>query len=401
MSSPIPFTTFEGFLKSISLDDLDEFQRKVMKFAAHRFFLEPTANEAGTAAARRFYRTHGTTAAGEEAPCMYRRFSGGPDLPRGRYYTLSAPTGDDGGTLSREIAAYIRPKVSGETYVFDPLDSYCNITELCAANAVKTIPHLSLVWLFYSRGRANPIFERVVGHERASAEPLAVFCPYRLQAVSIPRIIDLRLPNVQAWLTTALNNGIEGVLYEYAVRDGWALTKQLRLADPPASPSGTASIQEDLTRTDAFVYPACPEWNGVRERLSDNFHGLLPILMSRIPGGNPITNVIGRWLRTLGCNALIYPSARSDAYAEIIHGKLRDSHGWVFVDYRAAPAPSKNHSWIIEPHSWSFLTGRIEVEVSTSRFFGSFQVHGPEAAVYKWLREEAQAFYSGETGSKS
>jgi hypothetical protein len=103
----------------------------------------------------------------------------------------------------------------------------------------------------------------------------------------------------------------------------------------------------------------------------------------------------------LGCNALIYPSARSDAYAEIIHGKLRDSHGWVFVDYRAAPPPSTHHFGVIEPYSWSFLTGRIGVEVSTSKFFGSFQVRGPEAAVYEWLREEAQAFYSQNRGNKS
>jgi hypothetical protein len=53
-------------------------------------------------------------------------------------------------------------------------------------------------------------------------------------------------------------------------------------------------------------------------------------------GGNGATRIAGQWLRSLGADALVFPSARSNSYVEVRDGEVDAFSGWNLVDYRAA-----------------------------------------------------------------
>jgi hypothetical protein len=73
----------------------------------------------------------------------------------------------------------------------------------------------------------------------------------------------------------------------------------------------------------------------------DDFKDLLPTLLSQGLGGTAgVTQAAGSWLRRLGAEALIFPSARADMSVSISDGELQDWYGWNLVDYRRAPPPT-------------------------------------------------------------
>jgi tetratricopeptide (TPR) repeat protein len=58
-------------------------------------------------------------------------------------------------------------------------------------------------------------------------------------------------------------------------------------------------------------------------------------------GGNGMTDVFAAFLRKLGCDGLVYPSARCDYGAVYNDGELVDWWGWNIVDYRLAALPTR------------------------------------------------------------
>ncbi len=69
----------------------------------------------------------------------------------------------------------------------------------------------------------------------------------------------------------------------------------------------------------------------------NTFNEILPELLVQERGGGQFTRIVGDWLRRIGVNALIFPSARSDCGVHIINGQMVDYIGWNLVDYRGAP----------------------------------------------------------------
>lgn len=84
---------------------------------------------------------------------------------------------------------------------------------------------------------------------------------------------------------------------------------------------------------DGITIPAFPN----RSRLK-SFLGILPALLHQDGGGDSTCRAIGFWLRSLGGEAFVYPSARTDCGVLVENGIIKHWHGWNLVDYRNAPA---------------------------------------------------------------
>lgn len=384
-----PFVTIREHLKSLRSRDMPDHQLKVLRFAAPDIVAGSRRSDHPLAQFVPGFRP--TLLGDRELPFQYRRFSGGAELPDGRYYTISRPNGNDSGTLAREIAAYLNPDRKGETYAFDLNDP--NQTELrkyCSSFVQGGELRDVIALLFCSRpGHVNPMFEAVEGLKLVEAiRTYPVFYPFSLDEVGIDKVIDLRLPYVREWLTNSLQQGIPGVLYQY----GSVVAQGLFLTAIPTSQEDLLSMESQSGSSMRRVYGPRDGWDRAHQQFSDDFFGLLPILMGALRGGNPVTESIGRWLRSLGANGLIYPSARSDVYVEVVDGTFRQSSGWKFVDYRGAPKTDTPLNLIQEPESWAVMSGKILIDPPNSPRSGSFRVEGPEESLYYWLSEQANAF---------
>jgi hypothetical protein len=125
--------------------------------------------------------------------------------------------------------------------------------------------------------------------------------PMSLVDVAIERTIDLRLPNVLQWFLDVfvsmevLNEG------HFVDREGKSIV--CMKGDPPET------VEE-----------------------------LLPTILAQTPGGgSTFIQGIGACLRSIGAEALIYPSARADSRSVTRNGNVEESFGYVLVDYRDAP----------------------------------------------------------------
>jgi hypothetical protein len=126
-------------------------------------------------------------------------------------------------------------------------------------------------------------------------ETTTILLPVRITRERFERLIDLRDPEVAAWFTYELTR------LRWITGDG---------GEAPAFPN-----KEPL----------------------DEFTDLLPSLMVQYHGGgNGATRVAGQWLRSLGADALVFPSARSDSRVEVDKHAVKDFYGWNLVDYRGA-----------------------------------------------------------------
>src|SRR5690349_19109793 len=78
---------------------------------------------------------------------------------------------------------------------------------------------------------------------------------------------------------------------------------------------------------------------------SRTFLDLLPALLSPLTGGGVFENLsqlVGHWMRTHDVEALVYPSARTNAGVVVRQGEIVNHAGWNIVDYRHAPEPIIN-----------------------------------------------------------
>ena len=64
-----------------------------------------------------------------------------------------------------------------------------------------------------------------------------------------------------------------------------------------------------------------------------SFSDLLPTLLDNRLGGNVFTDALGFYLRAIGADGIIYPSARCDSGAAYKSDKLLYSSGWNFLNY--------------------------------------------------------------------
>jgi hypothetical protein len=216
-----------------------------------------------------------------------RRFAGDVSLARGRYFTVCRnASGNDGGTLVRELTTYHDPLKSGLITVIDP--TLPEHADLVPKEAVQ-LGQLLL--------RFPPVGDRPHPFSAQYADtgnPMYVALPMRIVQEEIDGVIDLRRPDVADWFAVRLSR--------LEVVDGH--------------------------RTFPFKQPL------------DSFGDLLPALLCQsIGGGRGAVQVAGLWLRRLGVNGLIFPSARSDCRVDVRDGEIVNATGFNFVDYRNAGEP--------------------------------------------------------------
>ena len=128
---------------------------------------------------------------------------------------------------------------------------------------------------------------------------------------------------------------------------------------------------------------------------------LLPVLIARTMGGNTLTDMLGTYLRALGCDSLIFPSARNDFHASFDKGTMTSASGWNLVDFRGLEAVDRVGIDIgdpIEP-----LTGQTELhESKEGTSAGSIRLVGNrltnritnQALYHQFLRDRATRWLS-------
>jgi hypothetical protein len=275
----------------------------------------------------------------------HRRFSGGDGLlPRGCYASLCKDAaGNDNGSLSRELLAYVDSRVPGTVFVGDSTSAKLNAA---LRNAIRVLPGFCAIHVLLfapsdrdDRAAFDAIYRELLTQLDAPDQSVYAFAiEARVDECTTDNVIDLRLPRTQEWFFDHFKDG-DGV---FLVKDG-----------------GTA-----------------------RE-----FYDLVPTLLHPALGGTEVTHAIGSWMRSSGVNGLIFPSARSDASATVKGGELVDWHGWNFVDYRLArnlPATEVTRS----PGRWpDFLQPGVQLGVdSHGEWAGTWKVMGLQNR-YDQLRE--------------
>ena len=221
-----------------------------------------------------------------------RRFAGSQDLSRGRYHTLCFGTeGNDGGTLLRELYAYWNESTNVLPIVKD--------TTLAAPATVDDIAHRSKRPLLKLEIEQHRKKRRLIRKPILESRSLAkISLPLAIEKIEIKNVIDLRLIEVQEWF------------YEQFTR----LEHDIGMRGHTDTESG------NTFRTVKFHKPR-------------DFVDLIPTLVMPGIGGSSFHQAVGGWLRSHAVHALIYPSARCDAYIKKIHNtangyKDYEFYGW-------------------------------------------------------------------------
>lgn len=274
---------------------------------------------------------------------------------RERYYTLTHDVlGNDWGTLAREIQAYSDPVTRGNISVIDhPLPESKNEIERLLGHADAPAVSLNFVSL---PAHPNPCVLRLIDAGIIPADFLSqtvvrVLLPTRLRRCHFEKVIDLRKPETREWLIRVLQgdskqSGIE-------VIGDWA-------------PKGLTS-----------------------------FELLMPTLMFPELGGNDFTTLLGTWFVSLGADALIYPSARSNARVEIEHGELKTTYGWNLLDYSDYPSTNiRPVSFGVDfEHRVASANIRFYEEKQDPRWIGSLAVIGVEDTLETIRRRKVDTHY--------
>jgi hypothetical protein len=250
----------------------------------------------------------------QKSPYCRRRYSGdmSKEFPRSRYYH-AVPSDIRDQTIVCELNAYTIPALVGFTCA--ELGSEDDVVNL----VFRGLPRESNP-LF--RGLANPEFYDHVFKKLPKTDPLreaaaderlkgcipdvnTFVIPVQLSTThhDIANCLDLRRPEARCWLVNFFH-------------------------DPPPGLYGDAF--RALALAHRFEFQKVQDWAGI-----------IGVIYAQTMGGNPLTDMIGTYLRSVGCDALIFPSARSDTLAHWVNGELKSFVGWNLVDYRGAGEPEK------------------------------------------------------------
>jgi hypothetical protein len=375
--SAIPFSRFSGFLKSLRTSLFDDAATTAVEFAFPLFFETPVSNARES---KEWFRNAGREIEGSQEPYRYRRFAGDSSLLRDRYYTVCDDLeGNDKMTLFYELMAYYEPGKAGALIPFDGLDTEerDKVVRVFSIDVSKFVAQaINLVFIDDDRDTLTPVFRTdvILKDENNLA---VVSLPYGVEQKTIDNVIDLRLPATHAWFTKNVLSHLPKTLYVYD--DAYVASLHIGRSRPKSpKESDVEEIKADGPLGKTVVWAPAAGWNGEVLLGPENFFGLLPYLTFPHLGGSPITEAIGAWLRRLGANGLVYPSARNDLAVIITNGVMTRSGGWNFVDYRDSPPPEDVGRMIYEPDSWSYLEEGSEPEFAADqsgswRFIGRSQ----------------------------
>ena len=300
-TTSVPFESKTLVLKQVSVANLEEIERRTLAFyfpGYHQGAGFENADLADSSPLRPFQDAKFSVIRDKN---QSRRYAGDYSLPRSSYFTVCrTSSGDDGGLLLRELGAYAKPHVSGMVVVLDTTDP----TEEVAPLRAMLKSGKSALFLFPQEPRHFPSpFRKLVGGQAQGHAQITAVIPTQILQVKFDQLIDLRTPSTRRWFTTELtrltNDGVPA-------RNGTTVTLR---AFPLAAPL-------------------------------ERFEDLLPTLLTQaLGGGRGVTDIAGRWLRQIGADGLIFPSARADVSVTYSNGILNSWYGWNLVDYRSAPPP--------------------------------------------------------------
>lgn len=192
MNKP-PLTLFSGTLKQVRLDLVGEAERSFIDRCFPGFAEEESM---------RLVADTRLTAFGihDLSQGRRRRYSGGPMLPRGRYFSVcSTFEGIDGRTLCSELMAYWSAEEECWTELIDSTD-HLYAQNVTAAMSPEQIQRNQAPWLLVQAALLEDVFEA-----RGPIATLASkFIPLSVQIVEIANVLDLRLRSHQDWLAGAL-----------------------------------------------------------------------------------------------------------------------------------------------------------------------------------------------------
>ena len=134
----------------------------------------------------------------------HRRFSGGDGLlPRGCYASLCKDgAGNDNGSLSRELLAYVDSRVPGTVFVGDSTSARLNAT---LGNAIHVVPGFCAIYVLLfapddrdDRAAFDAIYRELLTQAGAPGQSVYAFAfEARVDECTIDKVIDLRLPRTQ------------------------------------------------------------------------------------------------------------------------------------------------------------------------------------------------------------
>ena len=350
----IPVRTFQGYVRSIRSDDLNEVGRKVLAQAFPRFFASRSEEQMASEIA--FARQHKLDALLLDGTA--RRFAGEDSLPRSRYFSIADHHGSDRGTLLRELLAYSTPRYPADRYWVVDLAWPEQFAPLVAQGFPFSGPRSALA-VFPLAAFRPETYVRLAEHgsqlndeERRACTTL----PTRTEQIELTRCLDMRRPDVQSWLFETFHRGVPGM------------------------------------------------YNRPRGTNAKSFFHILPSLMWPAIGGGDVKSpgafnrVLGSILRDEAVDALIFPSARSDVGVTVRDGVVEDCYGWNLVMYGGATTAIRSKGaahGVTVKQLWSdhsAWTGfpypvRIQIANGTPHNDGSWKISGVEKAQLSTISE--------------
>jgi hypothetical protein len=272
-------------------------------------------------------------------PLAPRRF-GGVALDRGRYFTVCSDAfGEDAGTLVNELHAY-RDIVRTGPVEFTDLG-------LQGAAEVLGVPFArcqEIRAVIFEPERVRSILERI-GHDTFRSEEGLAFAtvafPYTVSAVELRKVVDLRDPNVRVWFAREFSKP----------NDYWVW------------PESAPDLQFEPPTKRVSPLDGAPG----RAPIPQSFADMLPTILNPVLGAGGLGGVtlqaIGDWLGNHGVDALIYPSARSDAFVEYEKGNQTHYGGWCLVNLRRYPRKAGASYINFDSNPWCWVALPVGVTV--------------------------------------
>jgi hypothetical protein len=302
---PPPLSTFSGTLKQIETAAIPEPAHEVFTYFFPRFEslnrMPGGLSDGGRIVA---FDNH---LHAHYIGVRQRRFAGDDTLPRGSYWAVESVADPEyhfsdfgfdaeNNPVIRELFSYaepfrrINPKLIDSTIDTDEVDQLrtLGLTEA-----------------------GNPCIIQIIEPHDEGALPAALGInpdevtileyPLRISTVTIPDVLDLRMPSAALWLVKFCASREASVVEALEV-------------EKPESPT---------------VF----------------FTRLLRFLLHQEGGGSlPLLQGIGAWLRSNGVAGLVFPSARCDSGVIVKNGEVTSWWGFNYVDYRgSSPVAGQGH----------------------------------------------------------
>lgn len=294
---PPPLSIFSGTLKQIDIAALSESARKVFTYY-FPLFESLDRMPAGLSGEGRILSLDSRFEA-HYIGVRQRRFAGDETLPRGRYWAVESASDPEyqlsdlafnaeNNQVVRELFSYAEPFRRVDPKLLDSTVDTGEVSQLANLGIAEvTNPCILQIINPHTKG-ALPA---TLGID--SGELTAIEYPLRITAITIPDVLDLRMPSAASWLVN------------FCASREVQVVKALKIKKPE-SPT---------------VY----------------FTRLLRFLLHQEAGGSlPLLQGIGAWLRSNGVAGLVFPSARCDSGVIVRNGEVISWWGFNYVDYRGS-----------------------------------------------------------------